>query len=91
MIKREVAKRKVSGKFTHNREKQTLTELLGVFGIPLDVMIERDGAESGLGVGPGNLRIPQIVDDAITAMRQMGISLYFFVFSQMRICIVSVF
>jgi hypothetical protein len=38
-------------------------------------MIERDGAESGLGVGPGNLRIPQLVDDAITAMRQMGMSL----------------
>lgn len=50
-----------------------LTKQPGVFGIPLDVMIERDGAESGLGVGPGNLRIPQIVDDAIMAMRQMGI------------------
>lgn len=37
-------------------------------------MIERDGAESGLGVGPGNLRIPQVIDDAITAMRQMGSS-----------------
>jgi len=50
-----------------------LTKQSGVFGIPLEVMIERDGAESGLGVGPGNLRIPQIVDDAIAAMRQMGI------------------
>jgi hypothetical protein len=49
-----------------------LTKTAGVFGIPLEVMIERDGAESSLGVGPGNLRIPQIVDDAITAMRQMG-------------------
>jgi len=52
--------------------KKSLTKQLGVFGIPLEVMIERDGAESGLGVGPGNLRIPQIVDDAIAAMRQMG-------------------
>jgi len=40
--------------------------------VPLEVMIERDGAESALGVGPGNLRIPQIVDDAVSAMRQMG-------------------
>jgi hypothetical protein len=46
--------------------------LIGVFGVPLEVMIERDGAESALGVGPGNLRIPQIVDDAVSAMRQMG-------------------
>ncbi|KAI5817133.1 hypothetical protein BZA77DRAFT_245702 [Pyronema omphalodes] len=57
--------------FQPNDKKKATKKKAGVFGIPLEVMIERDGAESSLGVGPGNLRIPQIVDDAITAMRQM--------------------
>jgi hypothetical protein len=46
----------------------------GVFGVPLEVIIERDGADSTDGVGPGALRIPAIVDDAITTMRKMDLS-----------------
>ncbi|KAK3372509.1 hypothetical protein B0H63DRAFT_299322 [Podospora didyma] len=46
----------------------------GVFGVPLDVIIERDGAESTDGVGPGTLRIPAIVDDIVSVMRQMDLS-----------------
>lgn len=44
----------------------------GVFGIPLDVLAERDGADSSLAVGPGTLRVPGIIDEAVLAMRQMG-------------------
>ena len=46
----------------------------GVFGVPLDVLVERDGIESSYGIGPGTLRIPGIIDDAISAMRQMDMS-----------------
>lgn len=46
----------------------------GVFGVPLEVIIERDGAESTDGVGPGTLRIPAIIDDIISCMRQMDLS-----------------
>ncbi|KAJ4295702.1 Rho-type GTPase activating protein Rga1 [Collariella sp. IMI 366227] len=46
----------------------------GVFGVPLEVIIERDGAESTDGVGPGTLRIPAVVDDIISSMRQMDLS-----------------
>ncbi|KAK0633427.1 hypothetical protein B0T14DRAFT_68319 [Immersiella caudata] len=46
----------------------------GVFGVPLDVIVERDGAESTDGVGPGTLRIPAIVDDIVSTMRQMDLS-----------------
>jgi hypothetical protein len=46
----------------------------GVFGVPLEVIIERDGADSTDGVGPGSLRIPALVDDAITSMRKMDLS-----------------
>jgi hypothetical protein len=46
----------------------------GVFGVPLDVIIDRDGADSTDGIGPGTLRIPAIVDDAISSMRNMDLS-----------------
>ena len=46
----------------------------GVFGVPLDILVERDGMESSYGIGPGTLRIPGIIDDAISAMRQMDMS-----------------
>lgn len=46
----------------------------GVFGVPLEVIIERDGAESTDGIGPGALRIPAIVDDTVTTMRKMDLS-----------------
>lgn len=46
----------------------------GVFGVPLEAIIERDGAESTDGVGPGTLRIPAIVDDVVSTMRKMDLS-----------------
>lgn len=46
----------------------------GIFGVPLEVVIERDGADSTDGIGPGTLRIPAIVDDLVSTMRQMDLS-----------------
>ena len=46
----------------------------GVFGVPLEVIIERDGADSTDGVGPGTLRIPAIIDDIVSSMRKMDLS-----------------
>jgi hypothetical protein len=46
----------------------------GVFAVPLEVIIDRDGADSTDGIGPGALRIPAIVDDAVTTMRKMDLS-----------------
>ena len=46
----------------------------GVFAIPLDVLVERNGADSMHGAGPGSVRIPSFVDDVISAMKQMGAS-----------------
>jgi hypothetical protein len=46
----------------------------GVFGVPLEIIIERDGADSTDGIGPGALRIPALVDDSITTMRKMDLS-----------------
>lgn len=46
----------------------------GVFGVPLEIILERDGADSTDGVGPGTLRIPAVVDDIIASMRKMDLS-----------------
>ncbi len=58
--------------FKNNNQKNVKKK--GVFGVPLEVIIERDGAESTDGVGPGTLRIPAVVDDIISSMRQMDLS-----------------
>lgn len=46
----------------------------GVFGVPLEVIVDRDGAESTDGVGPGALKIPSVIDGIICAMKQMDLS-----------------
>lgn len=46
----------------------------GVFGISLEQQVERYGVDSTFGVGPGTLRIPAFVDECVSAMRQMDMS-----------------
>ena len=58
--------------FTNDKNKNVKKK--GVFGVPLEIIIERDGADSTDGVGPGTLRIPAIVDDIISSMRKMDLS-----------------
>lgn len=45
-----------------------------VFGRSLEQVIDREGAESIDGVGPGALRVPAILDQAVSAMRNMDMS-----------------
>ncbi|KAF9354332.1 hypothetical protein BGX26_007833 [Mortierella sp. AD094] len=46
----------------------------GTFGVPLEILVERNGVDSVLGAGPGRIRIPSFVDDSISAMRNMDMS-----------------
>jgi hypothetical protein len=46
----------------------------GVFGKSLEQVVERDGAESTDGVGPGALRVPAVVENAVSSMRNMDMS-----------------
>ncbi|KAL0085187.1 hypothetical protein J3Q64DRAFT_1678975 [Phycomyces blakesleeanus] len=46
----------------------------GTFGVSLDVLTERTGVESNLGVGPSPIKIAGFIDDSITAMRQKDMS-----------------
>lgn len=57
-----------------NKEGKKVGKKKGVFGVNLDFLVEREGTESSHGVGPGQLRIPALVDDAVSAMRQMDMS-----------------
>ena len=46
----------------------------GIFEIPLDVLVERDGEECSDGVGPNPLKIPAIIEDTIVAMKSKDMS-----------------
>lgn len=43
-----------------------------VFGERLDILVEREGADSLLGASETALRVPSFIDDVISAMRTMG-------------------
>ena len=58
--------------FKGTNEKEKKKKQAGVFGVPLDLLVERSGTDSLLGQGPHRLRVPSFVDDVISAMRQMG-------------------
>lgn len=46
--------------------------MVGVFGIPLELLVEREGADSLHGASRAPLRVPSFIDDVVSAMRQMG-------------------
>lgn len=43
-----------------------------MFGVPLEVLLEKEAADSVLGASRASLRVPSFIDDVISAMRQMG-------------------
>ena len=58
-----------------NKDKPKTGRKKGIFGVALDALVERDGEECSDGVGPGALRVPAIVQDAVAAMRTMDMSM----------------
>ncbi|KAJ6621368.1 hypothetical protein B0H10DRAFT_2163174 [Mycena sp. CBHHK59/15] len=46
----------------------------GVFGVPLEFLVEREGSDSLLGATRETMRVPSFIDDVISAMRQMDMS-----------------
>ncbi len=58
-----------------NKDKnKSASKKKGMFGVALDVLVERDSAESTDGVGPGALKIPALIQDIVSAMRTMDMS-----------------
>ncbi|KIW38418.1 uncharacterized protein PV06_09383 [Exophiala oligosperma] len=70
----ETRKQTFWGKVSRALRNDSKTKKKGIFGIPLETLVEREGAESTNGVGPGALRVPAIVDDCVAAMKQMDMS-----------------
>nr|KAJ3422046.1 hypothetical protein HK105_001399 [Polyrhizophydium stewartii] len=46
----------------------------GTFGVPLDDLVEQAGIESELGVGPGSVRIPLIMDHCVRTLQIKDLS-----------------
>lgn len=47
----------------------------GTFGVPIDILVEKNGCESNLGIGPTRIiKIPMFIDECLSAMKQMDMS-----------------
>ena len=62
------------GKAFAPKEKRPKAAKNAIFGIPLDVLLERDYEESTDCVGPGSLKVPSLVQEAVSAMKTMDMS-----------------
>lgn len=73
----EMRKNTFWGKFgkAFNKDKTKGSRKKGVFGVPLEVLVDKDGAESTDGIGPGVLKIPALIQDAVTSMRSKDMSM----------------
>ncbi|KAG0183842.1 hypothetical protein DFQ28_000768 [Apophysomyces sp. BC1034] len=55
--------------------KKTPRPKEGTFGVPLYILVDKDGIESNLGAGPTRIKIPTFIDESISAMKQMDMSI----------------
>jgi hypothetical protein len=62
------------GKAFQPKDKKPKGNKTAIFGVPLEQLIERDYEESTDGVGPGSLKIPSLVQEAVSAMKTMDMS-----------------
>jgi hypothetical protein len=53
----------------------------GLFGVPLELLVEREGADSLHGASRSTLAVPSFIDDVISAMRQMGAGLMLHIYT----------
>lgn len=48
------------------------TDNVGVFGVPLETLVERYGSDSQQGASNSTMRVPEFIEEIIATMRQMG-------------------
>ncbi|RCH93103.1 hypothetical protein CU098_005993, partial [Rhizopus stolonifer] len=73
----ETKKSSIWGKFfSFKKQKSHMPKAKeeGTFGVPLDLLTERTGVESNLGSGHSPVKLAAFIDDSITAMRQMDMT-----------------
>lgn len=71
----EMRKNTFWGKLFKGGKDKKKVEKKGIFGIPLEILVERNGADTTLGASATHLRVPTFVDDIISAMKQMDVSI----------------
>lgn len=71
----EMRKNTFWGKLFKGGKDKKKIEKKGIFGIPLEILVERSGADSTLGASATHLRVPSFIDDIISAMKQMDVSI----------------
>ena len=49
-----------------------IADFTGLFGVPLEILVERTGSDTQLGATSAQLRVPEFIDDIVSAMKQMG-------------------
>ncbi|KAN0105107.1 RhoGAP domain containing protein [Russula decolorans] len=69
----EVKKQGFWGKLFKGNDKKNIKKK-GLFGVPLELLVEREGADSLHGASRATLAVPSFIDDVISAMRQMDMS-----------------
>ncbi|KAL4250351.1 RhoGAP-domain-containing protein [Abortiporus biennis] len=56
-------------------DKKNQKKKAGVFGVPLEILVEREGTDSSHGASrTATLRVPSFIEDVVSAMRQMDMS-----------------
>lgn len=58
--------------FLSNLYNDSFDIFVGIFGVPLELLVERTGTDSLQGATQSALRVPNFIDDVLSAMRQMG-------------------
>ncbi|KAH8093809.1 RhoGAP-domain-containing protein [Cristinia sonorae] len=61
--------------FKAGNDKKSDKKKAGVFGVPLEILVEREGADSLHGASRSAVRVPSFIDDVVSAMRQMDMSI----------------
>ncbi|KAJ1306698.1 hypothetical protein OPQ81_007690 [Rhizoctonia solani] len=59
--------------FKGGKDKQGIKKK-GIFAVPLELLVEREGVDSMLGASRAPVRVPTFVEDIILAMKQMDMS-----------------
>ncbi|KAJ3973766.1 LIM domain-containing protein [Lentinula raphanica] len=60
--------------FLGRGDKKNQKKKTGTFGVYLEMLVAQEGVDSLLGASRATLRVPSFVDDVISAMRQMDMS-----------------
>ncbi|WVN87796.1 uncharacterized protein L203_102991 [Cryptococcus depauperatus CBS 7841] len=58
--------------FKGNAKKDTKKK--GLFGVPIEVLVEKTGSDSSFGFPNSQLRVPEFIEDIVSTMRQMDMA-----------------